>query len=341
MLSFAVRPAFAKLIVTALVTTSISSTSGQSSEWLDPAGHATRFVSVDKDVRLEVLDWGGEGRAVVLLPGLGNTAHVFDDFAPKLLPKYHVYAITRRGFGASTIDASDFSADRLGRDVLAVLDSLEIPSPVVVGHSIAGQELSYLASTHRDRIAGLVYIDAAYRYAFVPAQPEDAGQPPNPGPPLPPPPQPRATDLVSVDAYSRWSAHFHGFILPEAEVRATRLVNTDGSVGPAHASAAVRQAIAAGGRQFSNIAVPALALFAVPHDPGPWSNDDPTLRDTFAAAAEFDKWMTGRQATAFERNVARARVIRLPGTHYLFLSNTADVLREVTSFIDSLQSSIR
>jgi len=66
----------------------------------DPSPHTVQFVTVDKNVRLEVLDWGGSGRPVVLLAGLGNTAHVFDDFAPKLAGAYHVYGITRRGFGA-------------------------------------------------------------------------------------------------------------------------------------------------------------------------------------------------------------------------------------------------
>jgi len=42
---------------------------------------------VDDNVKLEVLDWGGTGRPLVLLAGLGNTAHVFDDFAPKLTPQ--------------------------------------------------------------------------------------------------------------------------------------------------------------------------------------------------------------------------------------------------------------
>ncbi|HUB81519.1 MAG TPA: hypothetical protein VMB03_22120 [Bryobacteraceae bacterium] len=67
---------------------------------------------MDDNVTLEVLDWGGSGRPLILLAGLGNTAHVFDDFAPKLTPQYHVFGITRRGFGASSSPASGYSADR-------------------------------------------------------------------------------------------------------------------------------------------------------------------------------------------------------------------------------------
>ncbi len=79
--------------------------SQESASWRDPSPHTVRFVTVDKKVRLEVLDWGGSGRPVVLLAGGGNTAHVFDEFAPKLTANCHIYGITRRGFGASSFSA--------------------------------------------------------------------------------------------------------------------------------------------------------------------------------------------------------------------------------------------
>ena len=124
------------------------------------------MVTVEKGVQLEVLDWGGKGRPVVLLAGLGNTAHIYDNFAPKLARYYHVYGITRRGFGASSAPATGYSVDRLGEDVIAVLDALKIVRPVLVGHSRAGEEVSWVATRYPDRIAGAVYLDAAYGYGF-------------------------------------------------------------------------------------------------------------------------------------------------------------------------------
>jgi pimeloyl-ACP methyl ester carboxylesterase len=135
------------------------------SSWRDPSPHKVRFVTIDKDVRLEVLDWGGSGRPIVLLAGGGNTAHVFDEFAPKLTANHHVYGITRRGFGASGFSASGGGVDRLRDDVLAVIDA-QLDRPVLVGHSIAGAELSSVATSYPDRVAGLVYLEAGYPYAF-------------------------------------------------------------------------------------------------------------------------------------------------------------------------------
>ena len=65
---------------------------------IESTPHTTQFVTVADGVKLEVLDWGGTGRPLVLLAGLGNDAHIFDKFAAKLASTYHVYGITRRGF---------------------------------------------------------------------------------------------------------------------------------------------------------------------------------------------------------------------------------------------------
>jgi non-heme chloroperoxidase len=122
---------------------------GQPNPSPDVSPHQVKFITVEPDVQLEVLDWSGTGRPVVFLAGLGGTAHDFDDFAPKLVPTYHLFAITRRGYGASSAPApanENYSADHLADDVLAVMTALDIERPVLVGHSIAGQELSSIGS---------------------------------------------------------------------------------------------------------------------------------------------------------------------------------------------------
>jgi non-heme chloroperoxidase len=158
------RWASAAVLLPVSLTASVSAQ--QPVPWRDPSAHTVQFVTVDDNVKLEVLDWGGSGRPLVLLAGLGNTAHVFDEFAPKLTPDFHVYGITRRGYGASSVPASGYSADRLADDVLAVLDALKVDRPVLVGHSIAGDELSSIGTRHPERVAGLIYLDAGYSNSF-------------------------------------------------------------------------------------------------------------------------------------------------------------------------------
>src|SRR5579862_4507966 len=97
------RRAFSsQLLMLIYITGAVYAQSAPPHSTEDTSPHVTRLIDVDKDVKLEVLDWGGTGRPLILLAGLGFDAHVYDNFAPKLVPIYHVYAITRRGFGKSS-----------------------------------------------------------------------------------------------------------------------------------------------------------------------------------------------------------------------------------------------
>jgi pimeloyl-ACP methyl ester carboxylesterase len=317
-------------------------------EWLDPSPHRERMVSVEETVKLEALDWGGSGPAVVLLAGAGNTAHVFDDFAPKLTDRYHVYGITRRGFGRSSAPTSGFLADSLGDDVLAVLDSLAIQRPVLIGHSIAGQELSSIGSRHPERVAGLVYLDAGYQYAFYDSMqvlPRLSMQDVRHkleqllSPPL----------GVSAKARQEMIAELLDNGLPQLErdlrswkqelaarpSQTVAMAPLATTTTPSDPMIPIRQRLDGGAQKYTSIRAPVLAIFAAPHEA------PATLRDS-AARARFDSAELARllpQIRAFERGVPSARVVTLPhANHYVFQSNEADVLREIRAFVDGLRT---
>jgi non-heme chloroperoxidase len=131
-----------------------------------PLGRNAQFIAVEPNVELEVVDFGGTGRPLILLTGLDATAHINAKFSTKLTPKYHVYGITRRGFGLSSAPTSGYTAKRLGDDVVAVIDALKLVRPVLVGQSFGGEELSSVATFHSEKIAGLIYLDAGNGFAL-------------------------------------------------------------------------------------------------------------------------------------------------------------------------------
>ena len=374
----------ATIVVGAWLLLAAAPRAQESSNWRDASPHRVQLVTVNGNLQLEVLDWGGSGREIVLLAGAGNTAHVFDDIAPLLAADGHVYGITRRGYGASSAATNGYAVEELATDVLQVLDKLGIQKPVLVGHSLAGQEISFLASKYPARLAGAVYLDAAYRYAlYRPGVREnlrelkgkldlleaELNKPPQTpavlskairsvmgdtlddlrqdlrelmtAPELPPvSPQPSAGDLKDVAAYRAWTGRVLGYALPEGELRAVRSVGADGSVGPVKASPEISRLIQAGGQHFTDIPVPTLAIFASPHDLGPWTRDDPAHREAFEAFARFDEAMTERQAAWVERRVIGSRVVRLRGAHhYLFISHQAEILKEIRAFLRRLGAS--
>jgi non-heme chloroperoxidase len=305
--------------------------------WKDPSPHTTQFVTVDHNVKLEVLDWGGSGRPLVLLAGLGGTAHVFDKFAPKLIAKYHVYGITRRGFGASSAPASGYSADRLGDDVLAVLDGLKLSRPVLVGHSIAGEELSSVGSRHPEKVAGLVYLDAGYGYAYYDRSrgflDVDLADLKKKLEQLQPGREPQNAAALIQDMLETVLPGFERDL--REEQKDLRLRPTAQATSPASIPAPeAEQAILAGMQKYTKIPVPILAVFAVPHDLGPLRGNDFAAR---AAIQARDTVTTEAQAKAFESGLPSARVVRLPhADHNVFLSNEAEVLREMNAFLASL-----
>jgi pimeloyl-ACP methyl ester carboxylesterase len=56
-----------------------------------------------------------------------------------------------------------------------VVDKLGLQKPVLVGHSIAGEELSSIGSRFPERVAGLVSLDAGYPYALYDSTRGDFG----------------------------------------------------------------------------------------------------------------------------------------------------------------------
>jgi len=286
-------------------------------------------------VQLEVLDWGGVGRPIVLLAGLGNTAHVLDDFAQKLRADGRVYGITRRGYGASSVPADGYDGDRLGEDVVIVLNALRLDRPVLIGHSVAGQELSLIGTRYPERVAGLVYLDAyhhAYETGLTAEQYADLdARAPTPRPPGP-------DDQRSMSALLSYYEHGRGYRPPEAELRQSRGVGPDGGVGPIRTPPWVPDAIVAGARRYVDVRPPALAVYAVPPNPGAWIRNDSSRVPAVEAYIRDLTTAINLEAAAFESGTkGRARIVRVPDAHhYVFISHEADVLRELRSFLQSL-----
>jgi len=312
----------------------------------DSSPHTTRYITVDRDANLEVLDWGGSGRPVVLIPGFGDgSAHDFDQFAPKLTANYHVYGITRRGFGLSSAPYTGYSADRLGDDVRAVLDALHLDRPILVGASFGGEELSSVGSRFPQRVAGLVYLEAGYGYAYYPPSGSyqiDAAELQN-----------KIERLQFLDKTSNESEEIEHLLKVELpsltqslQARQGRLQATPADLLAAIASErepppppqlpSVQRDVLAGRQRFTSIPVPILAIFAAPHEYPRSTGSDPA---SHAAADALDEARTGpiRTANAFEKGLPTAHVVRLPhASHNVYNSNEADVLREMSAFIGGL-----
>ena len=318
------------------LATALAQPSGQ---WKDPSPHRVRFVEVEDGVRLETLDWGGTGRALVLLAGSGLSGHVYDELAPKLTAFSHVYAITRRGYRNSSQPVGGYDDQRLADDVLRVLDNLEIRRPVLVGHSMAGGELTTVASDHPDRVSGLVYLDALSDPRDFPASDPAYMALVRALPPPKTPPPPRPTGAVSFGDYRAWQLKAERFALPESELRSVFETNPDGTMGRHKTPSRVHRAVGDGQkkRDYSKIRVPVLALIDYPRsrpdEPQPENEKDHAAVSSFLEATRkyVDRWIGN-----LLRGVSGARIVDLQGGHYLFLTREKEVIQEIRTFMAGL-----
>ena len=270
-----------------------------------------QFVILD-GVRFHYLDWGGDGETLLLLAGLGCTAHVFAELAPPLSDRFRVLALTRRGHGLSEQVEGDYDLADGAEDARRLLDALGIERADVVGHSMGGGEVSALAARHPGRVGRIVYLDGAYDWADspLPEWPEEAASP---------------DTFASYEDY----VHFVYSVFPDdirgpafdAMLRTSVDIQADGSVLDKLSGAAsvpFVEALKAFRHPYSEIPAPALAMFALGDQ---WQGAEAAWR-----AASRDR---------FVDETADARVIELRASHYLFIDRRDDVLTAMREFLSS------
>ncbi|PSJ37911.1 alpha/beta fold hydrolase [Allosphingosinicella deserti] len=291
----------------------------------------SRMVEVEKSVSLEVLEWGGSGRPMVFLAGFGGTGHDFEGFAEKFTADHRVVSITRRGFGASSHPPAieeNYTPERLALDVMTVIRRLELKRPIIVGHSIAGQELSEIGTRYPQDIGALIYLEAAEPQAFY---------------------GPRSRAVYPIAAEVRRDLARLGTAQPSdgrtlvAKLRRD-LLRLAGGLDwyekalegapdrPAESQSSPQMALQAavmnGFRLYSKIDVPILSVVAVP----PRCDSDCDGERYRRRVAE-----TATQADDFARVNPHAQVVRLPKAgHFIWETNAQEVEEAMKAFLARL-----
>lgn len=321
--------------------------------WRDPAPHKAFGVTVEPGVRLHVLDFGGTGLPLVFLSGIGNNAHVFDDFAQRFTSRHRVIAITRRGFGESSHPDSGYDQPRLAADVHAVLDSLGIRRAVLAGHSIGGYELTHFAARYPDRVAGLIYLDGGSDHvaadsirranAALLATLEGVPRPPAAQNILP-------SDADSASAKAAWAYRQRVGLTDNTEqaVRAAYFYEgfnpylANNSPAPPKMMAAIRR----GERTpFGKVRAPAIFIFAerdsVRHQPAhvlAWVGPDSARHAGAQKVLDVDVALTRMHREFISRELEGSRLITIRGARHLVFFTHPD---ETERYMNELLAGIR
>jgi pimeloyl-ACP methyl ester carboxylesterase len=297
---------------------------------VDTTPHKEQFVAVAPNVKLQIIDWGGTGETMVLLGGLGDNAHVFSQFAFQWTNHFHVIGITRRGYLPSSQPSDGYDVPTRVADDIAVFDALNISKAVLVGHSVAGSELSALAATHPERVDKLVYLDAndLSERNEVPGPPAFFGL------------------ITEADTQSLWTYQAATARLEdvrEYDPAACPGIQFDeqgalvGSTIPDAVPAAILAGVAAiPPVNWSHIVAPRLGVFAQPTLEGklPWYTylspaDQALFDEQYPAYVEWYKKTTHM----FTRGNPVPAVILKNAPHYVYINYEADVVRAMRAFL--------
>lgn len=286
------------------------------------------------EVPLHYLDFGGRGDPVVLLAGAGNTAWIYLDLGTALARGHRVFALTRRGHGASGQPDSGYDLDVLTDDLRLFLDHVKVTRVALVGHSLAGAELTHFAGRYPQRVSSLIYLDAAYDRSIQGAMFEAD---PIPGS------APTAEDRASVASFIQ---HVHRtrpdlaryWTAPMLrDLAASVSLQPDGSAGW-RASAIFGPywaAASAAPPDYARVKAPALAIYSVESEayrlPAGASPELAAKLLAFETGA-LASWRTTSIAQLRER-VPGVEVVEMNAGHHMFLHRPQETLALIRAFL--------
>ena len=112
-----------------------------------------------KGISFHYLDWGRQGRTLVLLHGLASNAVFWGLTAPYLSEHFRVLALDQRGHGSSAKPNEGYDFASIVGDLRAFIEGLDMGEPIVVGHSWGGNVAVQAAVDCPDLISGIACVD--------------------------------------------------------------------------------------------------------------------------------------------------------------------------------------
>lgn len=98
----------------------------------------------------------------VLVHGLGSSQNYYATIIPTLTQTYRCIALDSSGSGRSPYTGIEQTLESLAKDIIGVMDHCSVDKAVVVGHSMAGMTVPYLAAQWPNRVAAVVLLGPVY-----------------------------------------------------------------------------------------------------------------------------------------------------------------------------------
>lgn len=111
------------------------------------------------DVEIAYQVSGSADTAVVLVHGWCINKEYWKETQEKLSQRYKVVALDLGGHGQSGKNRTQWTIEEYAKDVIAVIETLQLQKVILVGHSMSGDVVLETATMIPDKVVGLVGID--------------------------------------------------------------------------------------------------------------------------------------------------------------------------------------
>lgn len=125
------------------------------------------FVTTDDNCRLHVIPGSSGSQPMVLSNSLGTDHSLWDFQVPSFSRGRAVWRYDTRGHGDSDKPQGDYSIDRLGKDLVAIIDATGAGPVDLCGVSIGGMTALWVAVHAPDRVRRVVLANTAARIGDV------------------------------------------------------------------------------------------------------------------------------------------------------------------------------
>ena len=123
-------------------------------------------IKTDNGCIIHVEVEGPQNAPVLMLSNsLGTNLHMWDDQAPAWSRQFRLVRYDRRGHGQSSVPKGPYPMERLGRDVLAVIDALGIAKISWCGLSMGGMVGQWLGANAPARVDKLILSNTSSYFA--------------------------------------------------------------------------------------------------------------------------------------------------------------------------------
>jgi pimeloyl-ACP methyl ester carboxylesterase len=122
----------------------------------------TTAVCEANGIDIHVLRTGGAKPPLVLLHGLLGNGACWTPVARALEDEYDVVMPDARGHGQSSAPLHGYRYDDHASDVIGLIQSLRLVSPLVLGHSMGGMTAAVVASRLGDLLRGVILVDPTF-----------------------------------------------------------------------------------------------------------------------------------------------------------------------------------